>query len=95
MKKVLLDWGYDRKAVWVDEDDLTLKVGTEVALTVCVVEKKLNVEYGDGWYEYLRSDEFDKVITDMDEKLRKSQQPTKGNGKGKHKTGGDAGRAGS
>ena len=83
VKKYMVSWGYERKAVWVDTEKLILQIGTDIVMQVKIIDKKLVVEIQAGWE--LNGDEITQIIDDAKEKLIKGMTATKGLGKGKDK----------
>ena len=61
----------------------TIKLGADMIMMVWVHGNVLEKKFGDGWAEYLKSAEFDKVREDASGKLQQNREPTKGLGKGK------------
>ena len=53
----MTDWGYDKAALWADPDQGTLFVGGEKIMSAVIEDKKLRMEYGPEWEEFLYSDE--------------------------------------
>ena len=77
---MLEGWGYDSKSLWADPDFGTLTCGVETIIQVSVKHTKLDVEYGQGWKDYLQREEWNSMITEAENKLK--AVPTKGLGKG-------------
>ena len=82
VKKVLVEWGWSRSALYVDRDSAVLYLGTDKVLSSRVSGDKFEVDFGDGWKEYLQAPELDDAFTKAQEKLTKKVQ-LKGKGKGK------------
>ena len=49
LKRVLVEWGFQRASVRVDTDAATVKVGGETAVTVSVIGSNLHCEWGETW----------------------------------------------
>ena len=82
VKKMLVEWDYMKSHLWVDIPEGKLMIGDEVIITVVVKDFELDVKYGDGWYEHLRHEGYEKKLQDASEKLRRGK---KGSGKGASK----------
>ena len=96
MKWLLTEWGFDRKAMWVDTDAGTLKLGEDLIMMAWSHSNGLEKKFEDGWADCLQSTELDKIVEVASAKLRQNREPTKGLGKGTNKgTQGNNGYAGS
>ena len=84
-KKIMIQYGYDRKGVWVDLDKKVLMVGSDIVLEAKIENKELKMKIQTGWEEVL-CEELTKLVADGTEKLKTA---TKGLGKGKNKSKGD------
>eukprot|EP00959_Pyramimonas_sp_CCMP1952_P093123 1949096-Pyramimonas_sp.AAC.1 len=49
LKRLLVDWNYDRKCVWVDIPSKTLYVGGERVISTGVEGMDLITDFGEGW----------------------------------------------
>ena len=76
------EWGFDKRSLWVDEDNNILSCGDDEVMNARVENKKLHIEYSSGWQEFIvaGNDGWAKTIKEADQK--NSQTPTKGIGKG-------------
>ena len=83
-KWLLRQWGYLKDAMWVDEDAGVLWIGQDQVLRSFVTSNGLDIEYGDGWEDYLKSDEWMTIVKQATEKVVRKQM-AKGKGKGKTK----------
>ena len=85
-KRLLVDWGFDRKGLWADMDEQTLTCGSDVILSLDVSDG-LVLKYGEGWEAYMSQDDdtWKKMVQVAQQKLSRGQKPTKGVGKGKRK----------
>ena len=83
-KKMLIQWGENGKALWVDADQQQLTYGDDTVLTVEVDNHKLQTVFGDGWESYITADnqDWNKFIKNAYEKLSRQAPPTKGVGNG-------------
>ena len=80
IKHVMVEWGYDRKSIWVDVDEGSLKVGFDTVLTSRVDGANLNIEFISAeWCAEVMSEEYEKARMECEAKLKKGQQPAKGN----------------
>ena len=89
-KNMFVEWGWDKKALWVDEDEQTLTCGKdEIVFTVKVEQRAVKIDFGPGWAEYIepQNDVWAKLIQTANSKISKQSSPTKGTGKGKGKSG--------
>ena len=90
VKKMLTskEWGFASKSLWVDKDEQVLNIGKdEKILHVSVVEAKLKIVYGEGWQEYLTTDNevYANILADAEDKASRGTVATKGIVKGKSK----------
>ena len=83
-KWLLRQWGYLKDAMWADEDAGVLWIGQDQVLRSFVTSNGLDIEYGDGWEDYLKSDEWTTIVKQATEKVGRKQM-AKGKGKGKTK----------
>ena len=83
-KRLLSEWGFDRKGLWVDVDQQSLTCGSDTILSADANDG-LVLKYGDGWETYMNQDNetWKTMVESAKEKLSRSQKPTKGLGKGK------------
>ena len=86
LKKLMIGWGYEKMAVWVDLSKNQLLVGTDIVIALTVEEKELKTDIAKDWQDDLRKDsDFTKLLDESKEKLRLGGAATKGLGKGKVK----------
>ena len=60
------------QSLWADPESGQVTIGKEIILTGRVVDKKLQIEYGAGWKEYLynpKHPEFKDLVHSLNEKL--------------------------
>ena len=73
------------KCLWANPETGEVTVGKEIILTGRVVDKKLQIEYGAGWKEYLhdpKHPEFKDLVQSLNEKLEGAEKKgAKGLGK--------------
>ena len=88
-KKMLVDWGFDPKATWVDKEKQRLTCEKADVLAVSIVKGKILVKYDAGWEDYIFSTDhpdnkfWKEVLTSASEKLSKKMQPSNGVGNGR------------
>jgi len=91
LRRQLLEWGFEKNAVRVDEDTMVMKIGGVPVLSASVLESKLVLKWLDEswkhWDELQKSLELQDLIQKANTKLE-----SKGKGEGKGKMG--PGRAG-
>ena len=79
-KKMMVDWQWHKKNLWVNKDLGCLTLGSEHVLAVEVVESCVKVTYGKDWEDYIfKSEHPDNTFL----KKKKKSEGTKGMGKGK------------
>ncbi|CAK0828338.1 unnamed protein product, partial [Prorocentrum cordatum] len=87
VKKMLIDWGFDKKSLWADASTMSLSRGGDLVIKMTGDNKTPTIEYGVEWETYLMPDGANKTVTDLldaaKEKLHRSSAPSKGLGKGK------------
>ena len=74
------------KALWVDEEKGIVTLNKKEVLRACIRDGLLEIEYGEGWAEYLHDKdypEFKNMVVTLREKLAKGE-----GGKGGGKEGG-------
>ena len=71
-KRLLLKWDYDTKCVWVDVPSRTLYVGNEKVNSTGVDGTDMITDFGEGWGDYLRCDELEKMMQVYKQRLRTS-----------------------
>ena len=87
-KRMLVDWQFDKRSLWVDTENLCLTCGEEedMIFKIELEERDLTIVYGFEWQTYMESD--NETWTQAVEAARtniKKQQLRKGVGKGKAK----------
>ena len=89
-KKMMVDWQWHKKNLWVNKDLGCLTLGSEHVLSVEVVESCVKVTYGNDWEDYIFNSEhpdntfWKSVLETAANKLKKKKsEGTKGMGKGK------------
>ena len=80
MKKLLLSWQYDKKAIWVDTETNQIYMGDDIMATARVDEDKFDVIYEAGWQEFLE----DPALVTLNEAA--TNRMAKGGRKGAGKT---------
>ena len=63
-------WGYRKAALWVNPGKGTLSVGVGKAMSAVIGDKKLKMEYGPEWEEFLYSDERHPDRKDLGQTIR-------------------------
>ena len=86
VKRLLVDWGFEKRSLWVDTDAGTLWLGDEVVVAACVRDRRLALDYGTDWQDYLSSPDWRELEETANQKLSKGGAATKGVGKTKGKT---------
>ena len=78
-KKMLVDWRWNKQALWVDLELKHLSCGGDIALTVGVEGGILKIDYGAEWEAYIAKENemFTSMIQDANSKLVKQLPPTK------------------
>ena len=88
-KKMLVEWGWGKKSIWVDKDEQCVTCGGNHVMSVSVVDRKVRVVYDDGWEDYTFSKDhpnnvfWKDTLNKANEKMSRQAAPTKGLGKGK------------
>ena len=85
-KWLLQTWGYMKRSMWVEEDAGVLWMGDEQVLRAFTSNGRIDIEYSEGWKEFLQSNEWDGIVKQTAEKMAQ-QSDIKGKGKGKDKSG--------
>ena len=85
------EWGFHRKAFWVDTDAMSLTCGeNDIVMEVYIKDNIPQIVYGPGWEEFLNPIVGNTFWADVQksakERLSRAEQPSKGLGKGKGKT---------
>jgi len=87
VKKLFISWGYEKLAIWIDNEKHTIQIGSDIFFQMSIKDKKLDFKIEDGWGEHFKAPELQKIIEDGNEKLAKASiTATKGLGKGKNKS---------
>ena len=85
LKYLLGQWGYDRKKIQVDDEDLVLRIDKQEVCTAYAMDGKLHVIWDkvwETWREMHSDDDFVKLLKDTNAKLGK-MGGSKGHGKSK------------
>ena len=72
------------KALWVDEEQGTITLNKKEVLRACIRDGLLEIEYGEGWDEYLHDKdfpEFKDMVNTLSEKLARGEEGGKGGSK--------------
>ena len=77
--------------MWVDEDGGALWMGQDMVVSACIKDGDANIQYGEGWEEFLKSEEWKLVVSSASDKMITANASTKGKGKTKGKTKGAKG----
>ena len=89
LRRQLNTWGFDRRAVKVDDDNLSLAVLGKTVATARVKGGRIEIEWLDPtwgmWKDLQDAPEFKKLIEDNNERLARAAENVKGGGKGKSK----------
>ena len=78
----MIQWGYDRKSIWVDTVKNTVWIGSDCAVTIMVVNQKMCMTAGAGFDSYVADQSWQTIFSESNAKLTKYMIPTKGVGKG-------------
>ena len=84
VKRVMVEWGWSRSALYVDREETTLYLGSEKVMSSKVSGYTLELSFGDGWQQELRDPKLDDLFNAAQEKLTKKSR-VKGQGKGSEK----------
>ena len=76
------DWGFDKRSLWVDTDENVLKCGEDVVMKTGTENRKLLIEYGGAWKEFIETDNEQWANTVKEAEAKVARKPTKGVGKG-------------
>ena len=74
------------KSLWADPDSGKVTLGTKMVLFGQVVDKKLVIEFGEGWKEYLydpKHPEFKQLAQSLNDKLAEAEKKKGSKGTGK------------
>ena len=88
IKKELVEWGFAKGSLWVDEQEKSISWNGDLIMSVDCSNHELKIAYGDSWKEFLSSGSIDDMIQKGNHKLQRSnsaQSKGKGLGKGKGK----------
>jgi len=90
IKRMLIDWGYNKSAVRVDTDTNTLKIMNKEVAKAEVNDFVLKLTWCDGewaeWEELQNSEDYVKIQAVAKERLEKAKSSGSGDGKGKGKS---------
>ena len=79
-KDLLVQWGEPKGNFWVDPDGMRLTHDGKQVVSVAVRDAKLCLDYGEGWSEYVQSQEWSNLSETASNKLDRKR--AKGSGKG-------------
>ena len=68
-------WGWEKRAVWADPENGTVWVGDEAVVSMKIVDKNINLDYGTDWETYFTQvghPEFIEMVSVLREKCAKS-----------------------
>ena len=89
LRRQLIAWGFDRRAVKVDDAIPVLSFSGKPVATASVKENKVVTEWIDttwgAWQDLQEAPEFKKLVADNNNRLAKAGESSKGGGKGKSK----------
>ncbi len=85
----MVEWGWSKRALYVDRSTATLYLGDDKVLSSSVEGSTFKVDFGPGWKEDLQDDRLDDIFNKSQGKLTTKFQ-TKGGGKGAEKGKGKA-----
>ena len=89
VKSMLIEWGFEKKGLWVDLSNMCLARGGEKVLSTSVKDISPVINYGVGWEEYIMPAGLNATMTELIKvataKLHRASSPTKGVGKGNGK----------
>ena len=84
LKRLLVSWGWDKFALWVDTDQNTLKLWDELIVKANIDDSALKLSFGPEWEVYFKDDkEVQTLLKSQSDKLQRGS--AKGKGKGKRK----------
>ena len=70
LKKILVDWDWQKMSIWADTDTGVIYLGDDAIATVSVKEENiLDIKYEEGWEEYLRDPAVDALKESSQKKL--------------------------
>ena len=83
-KQLFIKWGVPKEQLWVDRDTNTLSYDNKIAIKTKVIDLELKIDFHDDWAEYVKGDDWDKLVKETVGGLdKKRAQYVKGKGKGK------------
>jgi hypothetical protein len=89
-KRMLVDWGYNKRAVWVNTDSKALSVAGKEIVKVSVQDRQLVLQWCDSewqqWEELQTATELTKIKDDAQTKLNHAKELAAGSTKGKGKS---------
>ena len=90
LKKTLASWGFNKKAIQLDDDTLTLCIEDKPVCKVGVLGHKLNIEWLDAnwgsWKELMEAGVYMELVSKGKAALQRAQElRAAGKGKGKWK----------
>ena len=89
LRRQLISWGFDRRAVKVDDHTFVMSFSGKDVATTSVKENMVVIEWLDPtwgmWEDLQASPEFTKLIGDNNKRLALAAESVKGGGKGKSK----------
>ena len=77
-------WGFQKSALWIDEDNLTIHFNMNLIAKVGIQNGKISMTYGTEWEEFLRQEDLGTTIQKSDSILERAGIAD-GKGKGKNK----------
>ena len=84
IRKLCLSWGFQKQAVWIDENNFTVNFNMNRIAKVDISDGKIFVTYGDDWEEFLKEGNLNELIEKSNQMLDRSGFGL-GRGKGKDK----------
>ena len=72
-KDLLISWGIPKGLLWVDPSTNTLSYEGDPAISTIIVDLNLKIHFGKDWGEYVKGDDWDKLIKETCEGLTKKR----------------------
>ena len=87
IRKQLLEWGFEKRCLWVDTDKFEITWSGELVAAAALQDGKFATQFGEGWHEFLDEGVLQELLTKANTSCDKFLQfAGKGKGKGKSKS---------
>ena len=87
IRKQLLEWGFEKRCLWVDTDKFEITWSGELVAAAVLQDGKFETQFGEGWHEFLDEGVLQELLTKATTSCDKfSQFAGKGKGKVKSKS---------